>query len=387
MKILFVCNEYPPALHGGIGIVTQILARELVRRGHQISVVGVYPKNNALPAIQYDEGVFVKRIPSSGVRKIGWIVDRVHLYMTVKEINSGDVDVVEVPDYQGMAAGWPRMSIPVLVRVAGSSTYNSLELGRKPNSKVRLLEKMGIIRGDFFCAMSEYAARKTEQIFSLSQRIITPIYNPILLPANHSLGCKNPNRVIFSGTLVERKGVIPLIKAWKKVYARFPSAILQIFGKDGISPVHGSMREYLLSLLDDKEKGSVFFYNHVSQKELFSALAKARIAVFPSYSETFGNAPVEAMAHGCATIYTKRSCGPEIIEDGIDGLLVDPDNPKEIANAIMKLLADEQLARRLGEMGLRKVREKFSPEVIIPRNEAFYAECIGRFKQGENHRT
>ena len=89
------------------------------------------------------------------------------------------------------------------------------------------------------------------------------------------------------------------------------------------------------------------------------------------------------MAQGCATIYTKRGCGPEIIEHGKDGLLVDPDRPSEIADAIVTVLEDDSLAKRLGSHGCEKVRQRFAPEVIIPQNEAFYEACVSRFRRSD----
>jgi len=61
----------------------------------------------------------------------------------------------------------------------------------------------------------------------------------------------------------------------------------------------------------------------VSTPVLLQALNAAEVAAFPSYTETFGLAAVEAMACGCPTVYTKRSCGPEIVRDGVTGLLVE----------------------------------------------------------------
>ena len=86
------------------------------------------------------------------------------------------------------------------------------------------------------------------------------------------------------------------------------------------------------------------------------------------------------MSCGCATIYTKRPPGPELVEDGVNGLLVDPDNPDEIADAILRLLQDDALAQRLGEAGRKLVEEKYSVEAVLPQNIRFYEECIASFR-------
>ena len=73
---------------------------------------------------------------------------------------------------------------------------------------------------------------------------------------------------------------------------------------------------------------SVRFHGAVPHPVVLSALASARVAVFPSFAEAFGLAPLEAMAHACPTIFSRRGSGPELICDGRDGLLVDPSNPE-----------------------------------------------------------
>jgi glycosyltransferase involved in cell wall biosynthesis len=95
---------------------------------------------------------------------------------------------------------------------------------------------------------------------------------------------------------------------------------------------------------------------------------------------------LEAMACGKAVVASKTGPGPEIIEDGVSGLLCDPYDPKDIADKILTILKDPDLAARLGRNARKRVEEHFSPEVIIPKNIAFYEECIERFKRGETDR-
>ena len=68
---------------------------------------------------------------------------------------------------------------------------------------------------------------------------------------------------------------------------------------------------------------------------------------------------IEAMSTGCPVIFTKRATGNEIIRDGFDGLLVDPDNIEEIANSVIWLLTNEKEANIIGIRGYEKVKEKF----------------------------
>lgn len=86
---------------------------------------------------------------------------------------------------------------------------------------------------------------------------------------------------------------------------------------------------------------SIHFHGHVERAELVAALQRAGLDVFPSSAEAFALAPLEAMAYGCPTIYSQRGSGPELIENGRDGLLIEPDQPHEIAGAIVRVLTDD----------------------------------------------
>lgn len=129
------------------------------------------------------------------------------------------------------------------------------------------------------------------------------------------------------------------------------------------------------------------FHGHVTREKIFHALQTARLAVFPSYAEAFALAPMEAMACGCATVYTRRASGPELIEHNKTGLLVDPDQPGEIADAIIHLLTDDDLTRRLGDAGRKRIQEKFSIQAMVAENETFYRNCVSNFADGTSPRS
>ena len=190
--------------------------------------------------------------------------------------------------------------------------------------------------------------------------------------------------------MTAKKGVISLIDAWPAVRARAPRAELHVFGKDGTSPEGTSMKAYLERRLPQETRSSVHFHDHVSRTRIAEALATARVAVFPSYAEGFAWAPLESMAAGCPTIYTRTGSGPELIVDGRDGLLIDPDDSQSIADAICRLLADAAMAQRVGDAGRARILAHFSLDQLLPANERFYRSVIASFRatrEGENDRT
>lgn len=380
MNICFVCNEYPPGPHGGIGTFTQVLGRALVKAGHEVRVIGHYSPNYPAPDYEEDQGVQVWRLrgPTSRGR---WIWARYRLFQHVARwAKAGEIDLVEVPDYQGWAAFWPQLQVPVIARCHGSGIYFSHELGRRPSRRGLILdlERASLRRVDFWCAVSLHSAEINRKLIPLPP-VSAVLYCPIDAQCDLVSKQRESNDVIFTGTLTPKKGVISLIHAWNQVVREFPGAVLHMYGKDGAFK-GGAMRDHLRAMLNDQARDSVVFHGYVTREVLFQALQLAREAVFPSYSETFGIAPFEAMSCGCATIYTKRPPGPELVEDGVNALLVDPDNPDEIADAILRLLQDDALAQRLGEAGRKLVEEKYSVEAVLPQNIRFYEECIASFR-------
>lgn len=90
--------------------------------------------------------------------------------------------------------------------------------------------------------------------------------------------------------------------------------------------------------------------------------------------EGFGNVMIESMAMGVATIATRWAAVPEVIEDGVDGLLVPPREGRALGEAMLRLLRDDALRRRLGAAGYDKVRREFDARVVAARLEDVYEE-------------
>jgi glycosyltransferase involved in cell wall biosynthesis len=380
MKICLICNEYPPGPHGGIGTMTQVLARALVRNGHEVRSIGIYPSWYEAPQAQDDHGVQVTRL-CEREHPLGWIASRYRLFQQVKQWGEqGLVDVVELPDYQGLAAGWKKLPVPVVARLHGSLAYFANELNHSIDKTTFWLERASLRRADFVSSVCRYTAEITERVFKLPMDRAEVLYNPVETPPASAIAPRSSNRVIFSGTLTGKKGIVSLIKAWRLVVKAVPAAELHVFGKDGRSNDGGSMQAYLSGLLNG-ERPSVHFRGHVTRQELFDAYSTAAAAVFPSYAEAFAVAPLEAMAVGCPTIFSVRGSGRELLTHEREGLLVDPDKPEQIAESILRVLRNPSFANAIGDAARTRVREVFSIDHMVAQNTAFYQRCVEQFRK------
>jgi len=105
-------------------------------------------------------------------------------------------------------------------------------------------------------------------------------------------------------------------------------------------------------------------------------LSEAAVSVLPSLSEGTSNTLLESMAAGIPVIATRVGGNPEVIQDGVSGLLVPPRDSAALAAAAARLLEDEDLASRLGLAGMRRVSELFSIEGSVHATENLYRRLL-----------
>lgn len=133
MHIAFVCNEYPPAVHGGVGSLTQTIARRLVAAGHRATVVGSYPGVDG-PVEESDEGVAVLRLPSPGPPGLRPLREQRGLWRRLRAVHRDHpVDLVEGPEPSFWAAP-RRLPFPTLVRMNGGHRFFAEAEGRRPRN-------------------------------------------------------------------------------------------------------------------------------------------------------------------------------------------------------------------------------------------------------------
>jgi glycosyltransferase involved in cell wall biosynthesis len=110
------------------------------------------------------------------------------------------------------------------------------------------------------------------------------------------------------------------------------------------------------------------------REDVPALLSQATCLLLTSDYESCPYTVIEAMAAGVPVVATRVGGVPELVEDGVSGLLVEPGRPESIAVAIGELLADPDRARQLGSAGRRLARERFSVERMVSETVALYEE-------------
>jgi glycosyltransferase involved in cell wall biosynthesis len=389
--------------------MVMLLAREMARQGHSAFVIGLYPHGYGGADYEEDGSVRVWRLRyltdlpifSRAGSKLKTrllkllkysLILQVDTWFSVRKLfrrvrqmaESEGIELIEMPDWNTffqnsfLRIRVPVLGAPLMIKFNGSYTYFRKELGEPVRAYVFASESALLHRADALTAVSRYTAGRTAELFGLTAPIEI-LYNSIKLPEIPHAPRKNPRKVIFTGSLIYKKGIFSLLRAWNEVVREYPDAVLDIYGKGDT--------EALSSLLDPPSIHSVRFHGHVPRDVLFRELASASMAVFPSYAECFAFAPLEAMAAGCAVVNSSRTSGPELVTGGVNGLLVDPDNPGQIARAIALLINDTLLRDTLAEAGKITVEAKFQIEKSVSDHLKFYQKMISGFAASKTRHT
>jgi len=154
---------------------------------------------------------------------------------------------------------------------------------------------------------------------------------------------------LFVGVLERYKNVHAIADAWRLAAPRVPDATLAMVGD-------GRHRDVVESLVADLP-GRVSWDRRVETPAMVQALDDAWLLLLASRSEGTPRVVLEALCRGRAVVGARAGGIPDVVHDGETGLLVDPDRPDEIADALVAILADRSLAERLGAGGLARSRD------------------------------
>lgn len=200
------------------------------------------------------------------------------------------------------------------------------------------------------------------------------IPNPVVIPPTQKAS-RTGRRIVATGRLVEQKGFDLLLQAFAKIASEFPEWTLVIRGE-------GALRKTL-----EDQRHSLGLDGRVSMPGVTARpgewVEEADVFVFSSRYEGWGNVLTEAMAGGVPVISFDCPFGPrEQISNNENGLLVPSEDIDALANAMRRMLGDEQLRQRLGNAG-RISSQRFSVEAVMKIWDRVAAEAVqehGRVK-------
>tara|TARA_R100001369_G_scaffold69766_2_gene97395 strand:+ start:820 stop:2037 length:1218 start_codon:yes stop_codon:yes gene_type:complete len=396
MKILFYCDEYPPAHHGGIGSVVKIVAEALAKKGHEVHIIGTYRYGHKLPHFSIINNVnvyrlthfnYLKYVPKVARRLINKLLLELHVLnfkakksilktedFIEKVVKDKNIACIELVDYMELLQylkeeiAFKRYQVPTLMRVHGSLSF----IGKHMDSINPIWLKNDINnfdRCDKIIAVSRFSSNFVLEYLDLKRNNVQVIYNPI----EHRFLSETPikkhtNNILFIGKITETKGVFSLIKAFNEIAANYPNYTLNLVGSGNLSKAK--------SFVDPKFLDRVHFSGFINRNQIIKMIDESVFCVIPSYFETFGMVAIEIMARGKALIYSERTSGSEIIDHLVNGLLVEPTDIEDIKKQMKFLLDNENIRYDLGIAAQKKVKNNFLLDKIVIDLEETYANSI-----------
>jgi len=175
--------------------------------------------------------------------------------------------------------------------------------------------------------------------------------------------------ILFVGRLTKQKSVEILLKAIKILKNKYSKNLkIAIVGD-------GELKENLNNLTVELGVNREVEFLGV-RKDVKELMVSSKIFVLPSRWEGFGLVIIEAMSNMLPVIASNVGGIPELIEDGKDGILVPPENPKALARAINNLLENEELREKLSKAAYKKVRERYSIDTYSVHMLDFYKSLV-----------
>lgn len=200
---------------------------------------------------------------------------------------------------------------------------------------------------------------------------VAVVPNAVPLPATDAAGGEGePGRILFLGRLEPAKGTAELLDAVAALAPRFPQLRLVMGGNGDLD---GFRRGAAARGIADR----IALPGWLDGAARDAELARAGVFCLPSHAEGLPMAVLEAMAAGKAVVASSVGGIPELVQDGVNGLLVPAHDAAALAAALARLLDDDSLRRQLGVQARATVEARYSTRAVCGRLAAIYNDLAG----------
>ncbi|HCK69589.1 MAG TPA: glycosyltransferase family 4 protein [Nitrospina sp.] len=364
-RLTFVIHQISA---GGAERVLTLLANELCKKGWSVTLL-TFDSGSEPVFFELHSGV--QHWPLSLMREQGgwWKAIKVHFlrpWVLRRAIRKSRPDAV--------IAFLERMNILTLMATIGLKIPVIVSERNHPvfnTSKFLSLSRQAVYKMSACLVLQTHDAGA----FFSSSIPKSVIPNPILVPEYPAPVLKSEassQTLVAMGRLCSQKGFDFLLNAFAPLGNKFPEWVLEIWGE-------GAQRGNLENLRDELGLRERVRFPGLT-KEHYKTMAEADIFVLSSRYEGFPNVLGEAMACGLPVVSFDCPSGPsEMIQDGVNGLLVPPENIQELSSSLERLMASVELRNTLGEQA-RKITESYSLDKIVQSWEELIGEVVNEQK-------
>ena len=275
--------------------------------------------------------------------------------------------------------------VPLVIHTAHGFYFNQINCGPKEVMFYRSLEKFASLFCDLIISVNE-----EDRLRAIQKKVVRPskirtvingintkrlenVVPPDSLPAD--LDPSGQGILIgTTGRLMQQKGYDYLIQAMPSVLREFPGARVIFVGE---GPLESELKGLAYQVGVSDQCRFLSFRTDIPE-----LLAVFDIFVLPSLWEGLSISLLEALAAGKPIVATKIKGNREVIDHGVNGLLVNPGDPAALAEGIIHLLRDKEKARAMGERARKKAIASFSEEAMVRRTIDLYRSKQPSFPQG-----
>jgi glycosyltransferase involved in cell wall biosynthesis len=391
MKIALVCPaSFPATQFGGIVFLAIDLAREISKIGHDVTIYttdldfsnGANKFNKQLPRTEKFEKFTINRTHVWFSLKLFFV--NTAMYKEIKKDRPDIIHTIGLRSYQSIIA-WSvskKLKIPLVVSDQGGLTTHPFltESGLffKILYKIQKIFIKKIIKHASAISVANEYEKKIFLEFNENSKIKI-IRNGVNLETlvskeNFKNKYKIDNRfILFVGRFSISKGIKTLIQAFNIIQNenKFPNINLIIMGVDF---GYEKDMDKLIHTLNLSEK--IIVIKNPPREDVISAYGESEFLVLPSQWELSPLVPLESFAFKKPVISTKSHGIPFTVQDNKNGILVEPEDPEQLAKAITKLLLDNDLRIRLGLSGYNFVHDECNCVTMAKNSLELYEQVL-----------
>lgn len=349
MKITIITSPFgfiPPNGYGAVEKIWFDVANEMVKQGHELSFLSKrFDKQITANNIDGIKIKYIKGYDWTGSLKKDLVLDFIYSFKAMFALKKTDVLVLNT--------FWSPLICFLFFWKYKKTVYNVARFPKGQFKFFKHIDRLSCVSS----AVYEALIQQTPSVKHLAKVISNPVNTDVFKVSEVKHFKNDTLRIVYTGRVHPEKGLDLLVKAFNMLCDEYSNIELAIVGPRAISNGGGG-DAYIKSLNDLATKFKINWINPVSDANLLkSEIDKATIFCYPSVAEkgeTFGVAPLEAMATGCATIVSDLACFKDFISHKINGLVFNHKAAQpevELKNAIKLLLNDNDLRHKLAKNG------------------------------------